>query len=71
MKKNLLICAGVVAFGVFACYSCKEGARRQEVFNCLQDARICSDFYNVHGGKCAECESARACRVRGIIQAGE
>ena len=34
---------------------------------CQRADRICEQWADAHGGKCAECEEARACRVRGVI----
>lgn len=58
------VVCGFVAGGVWL-----VGAvfRAYDIESCNRSARICEQWADAHGGQCAECKEAKACKARGVI----
>ena len=70
MKKVMKVCIWtLVILGVgYACYcSIKTGIKRQNIVDCYHSQRICLGWYDVHKGKCFECEEMERCEKESVF----
>ena len=65
--KNIFSILAITGGAALMIYAAREGLERQARVDCLNASRICEDFKDVHGGKCAECKIASYCIQNNII----
>ena len=66
-KKNIAYILTLAGLAAFVIYAAKTGLQRQARIDCLDASRICDQFRDVHGGKCAECQLVSYCIKENLI----
>jgi hypothetical protein len=65
--KNIFLVLSVAGVVALACYTLTEGMKRQAVVDCWAAKKICTQFYDVHGGDCLECRTMEQCEIDGLF----
>lgn len=66
--KNIILIGSLACILCAMPYACREGMKRQEYEDCRKASRICTEYWNVHGGECAECSEMKRCKSDGILE---
>lgn len=65
--KNLFSILAITGGAALMIYAARTGLEKQARIDCMDAARICENFRDVHGGKCTECRIVDACIQNNII----
>ena len=65
--KSIFSILAITGGAALMIYAARTGLERQARIDCLNASRICEDFRDVHGGKCAECRLVDYCTQKNII----
>lgn len=65
--KSIFSILAIASLAAFVIYAAKTGFQKQARMDCLNAARICEDFRDVHGGRCLECDLVKYCVDRGLF----
>lgn len=65
--KSIFSILAIAGGAVLMIYAARTGLQRQARVDCLNAARICEDFRDVHGGRCLECDIVKYCTEKGLF----
>ena len=65
--KNTLYTVALAGLAAFVIYAARTGFEKQARIDCLNAARICENFRDVHKGKCTECRIVDYCIKENLL----
>ena len=65
--KSIFSILALVGGAALMIYAARTGFEKQARIDCLNAARICDDFKDVHRGRCRECDLVKYCVDQGLL----
>lgn len=65
--KSIFSILAITGGAALVIYAARTGFQRQARIDCLNAARICEDFRDVHRGRCRECDLVSYCVDQGLL----